>query len=107
MCDNSQEQEQMLLLLLLDWGGFPWTFIIASVTKPLLGLDFLSHNSLQWIANSKDYVTLTPHYEAINILNVHVTCETVNVSLSIHIPDNVPSELHALIHKFKDVFFRD
>lgn len=75
---------------------FSWTFIIADITNPLLGMDFLNHFNLQVDCGSHTLLDETTNRSALiklskSILNVTVTK-----------PD-LPSNIASLINEFPSI----
>lgn len=82
---------------------FPWHFIVADVTNPLLGFDFLSHHNL--LVDCKRRRICDPS-TSLSTEPLQTSTETSlqNVTLSVDISSSIPTNAHDLINTYADLF---
>jgi cleavage and polyadenylation specificity factor subunit 1 len=82
--------------------AYRWTFIVASVVRPILGYDFLSHFGLMVDCKARQLVDPTT---AFHTPPLPITTATIcNFNVTPNYPDDCDSRIRQLIDRFQDTF---
>lgn len=82
---------------------FPWNFIIADVTHPLLGFDFLSHHDLLVDCKGRRVIDRSTSLTT-KTLQVSSDTSLQAVILRVAIPSSIPVVAHDIINEHKELF---